>query len=283
MASLSSSFTLANQVSIPCLGFGTFMTPSSEIGEKSVLAALKVGYRLIDTASAYENEGMIGKALQESGLPREEVFLTTKLWNADQGFDATLTAFRKSLKKLGTDYLDLYLIHWPVAAGHRKDWPARVRETWAAFEKLYQDGKVRAIGVCNFLPRHFEALLSGANVPPMVNQIEFNPFCQQKEVTDFCRAHGILVEAWGPMQRGKVFRNPAIQEIAAQYGKDPGQICLKWELQQGILPLPKSVHPDRIQSNADVFDFELSDETMAQLSALSEKDSYTWDPHTSAF
>lgn len=254
------NYTLNNGVKIPVLGFGTWKAQDGEEAYQSVLAALKAGYRHIDTAAIYKNEGSVGRAIKDSGIPREELFITTKLWNSKHTYEEALEAFDSSMERLGLDYLDLYLIHWPNPKPVREDgaWQKRNAEVWRAMEDLYQAGKIRAIGVSNFLPHHLEALLETARVTPAVNQIRLAPGVYQTEAVDFCRAHDILLEAWGPFGQGELFQNPAVQAMADKYGKTVAQIALAWSLQEGFLPLPKSVTPSRIASNLDCFDIELS-------------------------
>ena len=252
--------TLRNGYGIPCLGFGTWKMPDGEVGIDAVHQALHDGYRHIDTAAAYDNEGTVGKALASGGVSREDVFVTTKVWNTDRGYDATLKAFEESRAKLHLDYVDLYLIHWPAAKGAEADWQRTNQETWRALETLYLDGLVRAIGVSNFKVRHLTRLIEQADIVPMVNQIELHPGLNQDETVSYCKEQHILVEAWGPLAQGKIFGNAEMQAIADRYGKNIAQIALRWILQRGILPLPKSVTRERIVSNAELFDFSLSPE-----------------------
>ena len=261
------SLTLNNGISMPQQGLGVFQIPDAAECRQSVLSALETGYRLIDTAACYGNERAVGEAVKRSGLPREAVFLTSKVWIQDAGYEKTLASFEKTLDNLGTDYLDLYLIHWPAAANRFDDWEAINRDTWRAMTELYQAGKIRAIGVSNFRPHHLKALLE-TEVPPMVDQIEFHPGCQQGETLAFCRERGILVEAWSPLARGRVLDHPTLTAIAQNHGKTPAQICLRWCLEQGVLPLPKSVTPARMAENGDLFSFALTPEDMAQIAAL---------------
>ena len=258
---------LQNGTSIPCMGFGTWQTPAEQ-ATAAVHAALAAGYRHIDTATSYRNEPDVGRALATSGVPRGEIFLTTKLWNPDQGYQSTLDACQRSLEWLQTDYLDLYLIHWPHDPKYFDNWEEKTAETWLAFEELYKRGIVRAIGLSNFRPRHMEHILSMCTVAPMVDQVEVHPGMPQDEVLSFCRAHDMVVEGWSPLGSGRIFQSPEMQEIAARYGKSVAQIGLRWSVQRGVIPLPKSVNPARIAENADVFDFTLSDEDMARVSAV---------------
>lgn len=255
--------TLNNGVKMPQVGLGVYKVDEGEVVINSVKKALEVGYRLIDTAAFYKNEHGVGQAIRESGVPREEVFVTTKVWNSDQGYDKTLQAFEESMEKLGLEYLDLYLIHWPLP---KQD---KYVETYRALEKLYEDGRVRAIGVSNFEPEHLEKLMAHCNVKPVVNQVECHPYLAQKELKDYCKKHDIIVEAWGPLMRGReVLDNDVIQAIAAKHGKSPAQVILRWHLQHDVIVIPKSVTPSRIEENFQVFDFELSAEEMKQIDAL---------------
>lgn len=265
MKTLKDRYILNNGIGIPCVGFGTWQTPDGEVALASVLEALEAGYRHIDTAAYYFNEESIGKAIRESEVSREDLFITTKLWNGDRGYDTTLRAFEKSMANLGLEYLDLYLIHWPAAKG---DWQKINSDTWAAFEKLYEDGRVRAIGVSNFKPHHLEPLMDKARVSPMVNQIEFHPGFMQMETVEFCRENEIIVEAWSPLGTGKVLSNDTLKDIAARYGKSVAQLCIRWCLQHKTLPLPKSVTPERIRENAEVFDFSIEEKDMETIDNL---------------
>ena len=249
--------TLANGVRMPQLGYGVYQVAAAET-ERCVADAIRVGYRSIDTAQAYHNEEGVGNAVRKSGLPREDFFLTTKVWISNGGYEKAKASIDESLAKLQTDYIDLLLIHQPF-----NDYYG----TWRAMEEAYKAGKLRAIGVSNFRPHHLKALLE-TEVAPMVNQIEFHPGCQQRETLAFCRDHGILVEAWSPLGRGRVLDHPTLTAIAQNHGKTPAQICLRWCLEQGVLPLPKSVTPARMAENGDLFTFALTPEEMDQLHAL---------------
>lgn len=255
---MNTHFELKNGVQIPAIGFGTWQTPDGTTAIKAVECAVRAGYRHIDTAAAYGNEKSVGEGIVRSGISREEIFVTSKVWNTERGYDTTLRAFDKTLADLGLDYLDLYLIHWPATVHRFDDWQRINADTWRAMEKLYREGKIRAIGVSNFLPHHLEALLNGATVQPMVNQIEFHPGFMQQECVAFCRSNGILVEAWSPLGTGRMLDNETLKTIAARYGKSVAQICIRWTLQHGVLPLPKSITPDRIRENLAVSGFVIS-------------------------
>jgi len=268
MNSLTDSYKLANAVAIPCVGFGTWQTPDGETAIQSVLAAVKAGYRHIDTAAAYGNEKGVGDAVKKCGIAREELFITSKLWNAERGYEKTLAAFEMTMEKLQLEYLDLYLIHWPAAKGEPSVWQKINLDTWRAFEHLYEAKRIKAIGVCNFLPHHLAPLMRDAKIKPMVDQIEFHPGYMQKETVDFCNANSILVEAWSPLGTGKMLTNETLIKIAEKYGKSAAQLCVRWCLQNNTLPLPKSVTPSRIEENAKVFDFEISADDMAAINAM---------------
>ncbi|MCX2926837.1 aldo/keto reductase [Streptomyces sp. NEAU-W12] len=266
--------TLNNGVTMPQLGFGVWQVPDPE-AETAVTAALEAGYRSIDTAAVYGNEEGTGRAVAASGIPREDLFVTTKLWNDDQGYDTTLRAFDTSLSKLGLDYVDLYLIHWPM--------PARGRyvDTYRAFEKLHAEGRIRAIGVSNFLPEHLEHLLEETSVVPAVNQIELHPHLQQSAAREYHAERGIATEAWSPLGSGKgLLEVPAIVAIARKHGRTPAQVVLRWHLQLGNVVIPKSVTPSRIEENIDVFDFSLDTEDLAAINALNEDRRLGSDPAT---
>lgn len=264
------TYQLNNGVKIPVLGFGTFKAKDGEEAYRAVLEALKAGYRHIDTAAIYQNEESVGQAIKDSGVPREELFVTTKLWNSQQTYEQARQAFEESLEKLGLDYLDLYLIHWPNPKPLRENdaWKTRNAEVWRAMEDLYQEGKIRAIGVSNFLPPHLDALLETATIVPAINQVRLAPGVYQDQVVDYCREKGILLEAWGPFGQGELFDSKEVQEIAANHGKSVAQIALAWSLAEGFLPLPKSVTASRIQANLDCFGIELSYEERETLKTI---------------
>ncbi len=270
MENLSSTRTLANGVKIPCIGYGTWQTPGGDVARDSVKKALELGYRHVDTATVYGNEASVGEGIRLSGVRREDVFITTKQWTDVRGFENTVAAAERALKTLGVDYLDLYLVHWPAVEKLSPDWAAINAETWRGFEKLYKDGKVRAIGVSNFMPAQLAALKECAEVQPMVDQVEFHPGYIQRNVLDYCRENGIVVEAWSPLGSGRLLADPLVNEIGAAHGKSAAQTCVRYALQHGIVPLPKSVTPERIAANADVFDFALTDAEMAALDAMPE-------------
>lgn len=259
-------FTLSNGVEIPAVGYGTYLT--SEKDDGTVAAALAAGYRHFDTASFYGTEQALGDALKAAGVPREELFLTSKLWKDEMGYENALAAFERSLQKLGTDYLDLYLIHWPRTDDLTAEWRQLDRDTWRALEELYRAGRVRSIGVSNFLPHHLRNLMETAEIAPMVNQIEFHPGYPQTWNVEFCKAHGILPEAWSPLGRTRVLQDERLAGIAAKYGKTVAQLCVRFALQCGVVPLPKSSSPARMQANLDVFDFVISDEDMDRILTL---------------
>ncbi len=260
---------LSNGVKMPWFGLGVWRVEEGREVEESVKAAIRTGYRSIDTAAIYGNEAGVGKAIKESGVAREELFITTKVWNADQGYDTTLKAFEESRKKLGLEYVDLYLIHWPVKG--------KYKDTWRALEKLYKEGAVRAIGVSNFQVHHLEDLMDSSELKPMVNQVEFHPLLTQKELLRFCKSQGIQLEAWSPLMQGNL-DVPLLKELAEKYKKTPAQIVLRWDLQHEVVTIPKSVKEHRIKENADIFDFELSQEDMDKIDGLNQNKRFGADP-----
>ncbi|KUK83445.1 aldo/keto reductase [Petrotoga sibirica] len=269
ITSIYDKVELANKVKIPWLGYGTYKAHGDELIE-GVKHALSIGYRLIDTAEMYENEEEIGKAIRQSKIPRNKIFITSKVWNTNQGFESTLNSFENSLKRLGTDYLDLYLIHWPVSG--------KYLETWEALEKLYKEGRVRAIGVSNFLIHHLQDIINNCEITPMVNQVEFHPYLLQRDLLDFCQKNKIRLEAWSPLMRGRVLDIPQLIDIAKKYKKTPAQIVLRWDLQHGVVTIPKSVHKERIKENADIFDFELTEEEMNIIDNLDQNKRFGANP-----
>jgi diketogulonate reductase-like aldo/keto reductase len=271
--------TLNNGVKIPQFGLGVWQAQDGEEVETAVTAALQAGYRLIDTAAVYGNEEGVGRAIAASGVPREELFITTKLWNADQGYDSTLEAFEKSRQRLGLEYIDLYLIHWPVPAQDK------YVESWKALEQLYKEEKVRAIGISNFKPAHIEKLLLSADIIPAVNQIELHPQFTQQETRQICQAHGIAVESYSPLGSGKstMLEDSTLLDIGKKHDKTPAQVILRWHIQNGLIVIPKSVRPERIQENFAIFDFELDEQDMALISTLDSGERIGADPDTANF
>lgn len=258
-------FELTNKVKIPNIGLGTWRMPESEQCEDMVLTAIDCGYRHIDTAYYYNNEKSVGQAIRKSAIHRNDLFITSKLWNDYHGYQSTLDMFNETLESLGTDYLDLYLIHWPNPLKFRDCWAESNAETWRAFEKLYRDGRIRAIGVSNFLPYHMDELLKTAEIAPMVNQIELNPGLNRTEEREYNDKYGILTEAWAPFRVGEILNDETVTRVAEKHGKSPAQAVLRWCLQMGVVPLPKSKTPERILENISVYDFELDEEDMAAL------------------
>lgn len=263
---LQDTVTLHNGVNMPGLGLGVFKVEEGQELVHAVQYAIGQGYRSIDTAAIYGNESGVGEGIRQgmknAGISRDELFVTSKVWNADLGYESTLAAYEASLQKLGLDYLDLYLIHWPVAG--------KYKEAWRALETLYASGKVKAIGVSNFQVHHLQDLMKGAEVVPMVNQVEYHPRLTQQEVGDFCREHGIQLEAWSPLMQGQLLDHPLLREIADKHNKEVAQVIIRWDLQNGVVTIPKSTKEQRIVSNADVFDFELSADEMKQITAMNE-------------
>ncbi|MCP4976224.1 MAG: aldo/keto reductase [Maribacter sp.] len=272
---LKGTFKLHNGVEMPYFGLGVYLSEDGQEVINAVKWAIEAGYRHIDTASMYNNEEGVGEGLKQSGIDRNEVFVVSKVWNSDQGYQSTLKAFYDSLECLDLDYLDLYLIHWPVKG--------KYKETWRALEHLYREKKVRAIGVSNFMKHHLEDLLQKTEIVPMVNQMEFHPYLVQQDLIDYCNAHQIQYEAWAPMMQGRIFNLDSVKKIAEKYGKSPGQIVLRWDLQKGVITLPKSVKKERIIANANIFDFELSNEDMVYLDNLEKGQRFGPDPDTFDF
>lgn len=268
---LADTVTLNNGVEMPWFGLGVYKAQAGTEVETAIHYALEAGYRHIDTAALYANEESVGKAIRESGIDRASIFVTTKVWNDDQGYDSTLRAFDASLKRLGMEYVDLYLVHWPISG--------KYKETWRALETIYEQGRARAIGVSNFQIRHLEDILSDCKVRPTVNQVEYHPLLTQQPLHAYCREHQIQLEAWSPIMRGNLDL-PVLQELARKYGKTPAQIVLRWDLQEEVVTIPKSVHRDHIIQNADIFDFELSPEDMEQIRGLNQNHRFGPDPDT---
>lgn len=270
ISNIGETITLHNGVKMPQLGFGVFKVKNGNETVESVKKAIEVGYRAIDTAAIYENEEGVGQAIRECGVPREELFITSKVWNTEQGYETTLKAFEDSLNRLGLEYLDLYLIHWPG-----KD---KYLETWRALVKLYKDGKVKSIGVSNFHVHHLENLLANSEVKPVVNQIELHPLLTQVEIRDYCAKHEIRVESWSPLGRGNLLEEPTINHIAKKHGKSSAQVLIRWHLQHDLVVIPKSITPSRIKENAQVFDFSLSLNEMNQIDALNKNERFGSNP-----
>ena len=283
MNSLTDCYKLSNGVEIPCIGFGTWQTPDGDVCVSSVLSAIEAGYRHIDTAQGYGNEESVGLAVKKSGIDRKDLFITSKLTNSEHGYERTLAAFEETMKKLDMDYLDLYLIHWPNPIAFRDHWQEANAGTWKAFEELYKAGRIRAIGISNFRPHHIEELMKTATVAPMVNQIRLCPGETQDEVVDYCRSHNIQLEAYSPLGVGRIFEVPEMKALAEKYGKSIAQICIRWSLQRGYLPLPKSVTPSRIKENTQVFDFELEAADVQLIADLKGCVGYSSDPDTTTF
>jgi len=267
--------TLANGVKMPYFGLGVFLTKEGTEVENSVKWALETGYIHIDTAAVYGNERGVGNAIKASGIPRDEIFITTKVWNENQRQNTVMKGFEESLEKLQTDYVDLLLIHWPVKG--------KFIETWKIIEEIYLSGRTRAIGVSNFLKHHLEELLPEAKIVLMVNQVECHPYLVQQDLQDFCRLHNIWYEAWSPMMRGEITKVPLMNQLAKKYGKTEAQIVLRWDLQKGIITIPKSVHKERIEENAKIFDFELSADDIQKIDSLDRDKRFGAHPDTFNF
>lgn len=282
MKSLTDTFKLYNGVEIPCVGLGTWQSPD-ETAKNAVLSALSLGYRLIDTAAAYGNERGVGDGIKSSGLKREEVFVTSKLRNAAHGYKATLEAFEGTMERLGLEYLDLYLIHWPNPVQFRTHWEESTAGTWAAFEELYKKGRIKSIGISNFMPHHIETLMKTATVKPMVNQLKLCPGITQPEIVKYCNENDIIVEAYSPFGTGSVFNNEEMKKLSAKYGKSVGQIALRWCLQNNFVSLPKSANPMRIKENAEIFDFKLTADDMNIIAGLTGSCGEAPDPDNILF
>lgn len=267
--SLSSRARLNNGVEIPVLGLGTFKVPN-DLAYKVVLQALELGYRHFDTAAYYGNEEGVGRAIRESGVPRDEIFVTTKLWNDDHGEKESLAAFERSLKLLGLEHVDMYLIHWP--RGHKRE------ETWRSLERICEEGGARAIGVSNYTTRHLEETLGDSSVIPAIDQVEFSPFLYQKGLLSYCRSKGIVLEAHSPLTRGRRLDDPRLAALSRSYGRTPAQMLIRWVLQKGMVVIPKSVHPERLRENAQVFDFSISPADEMLMDLFDEGLRTTWNP-----
>jgi methylglyoxal/glyoxal reductase len=270
MKSLHDTTTLHNGVKMPWFGLGVYKVHQGEEALHAVKHAINAGYKSIDTAALYDNEESVGQATKEAGIPREELFITTKVWNSNQRNDTVLEAFETSLSKLGLDYVDLYLVHWPVKG--------KYKETWKVLETLYKEGRVRAIGVSNFNIHHLEDLMSVAEIKPMVNQVELHPLLAQPELREFCTKHEIQIEAWAPLGQGRLLDHPVLQEIASAHHKSIAQVILRWDLQNRIVTIPKSIKESRIIENANIFDFTLNDSDMEKINALNENKRFGADP-----
>ena len=282
MKNIKDTFTLHNGVKIPAIGFGTWQIPDGEDISSLVREALAVGYRHIDTASIYKNECGVGTAIRESGIAREEIFVTSKLWNRFRGYDLTMQAFEKTMDRLGLEYLDLYLIHWPAVAKQFEN-PDEVNlSTWKAFIELYKSGRIKAIGVSNFLPHHLKPLME-TEIPPMVDQIEYHPGYLQQQTVDFCKKNGIIVEAWSPLGSGRMLQDETLISIANKYEKSVAQLCIRYCMQNDVLPLPKTSTMSRIKENISVYDFNISESDMAAISAMETKGFSGFDPDNPDF
>ncbi|PHQ28016.1 aldo/keto reductase [Leeuwenhoekiella nanhaiensis] len=275
ITNLQGTWELNNGYKMPYLGLGVWKAEDGEEVINAVKWAIEAGYRHIDTAKAYDNEEGVGKAIKESSVARKDLFITSKLWNSDQGYESTLKAFEKTLQRLDIDYLDLYLIHWPVEG--------KYKDTWRAMEKLYKEGKIKAIGVSNFLEHQLIDLMKDCEVRPMVDQLEFHPWLVQEDLQKFCAENDIQYEAWSPLMQGKAFKNETLKKIGEKYDKTPAQVVIRWDLQNGVITIPKSTSKDHIESNADVFDFELSEEDIQTINALDKGERIGPDPNNFDF
>lgn len=270
ITNIEGTFTLNNGLKMPYFGLGTWQAEEGPEVKNAIHYALDAGYKLIDTAAFYQNEKSVGEALKEHEIAREEVFITTKLWTDQMDYDKALKAYDDSLSRLAMDYVDLYLIHWPVSG--------KFKEAWKALEKIYKDGRVKAIGISNFLPVHLKQLLPDVEIVPTVNQMEFHPYLVQQELLDLCVENNIQYQAWSPIMQGRVFEIPELKKIGKKYRKNQAQVVLRWDLQRGVATIPKSVNQARIETNADLFDFELSDEDMVAINALDCNHRFGYDP-----
>lgn len=275
MLMLNPTKRLANGVEMPYVGLGVYLMTEKGVTYQSITKALEVGYRAIDTAAFYDNEEEVGEAIRHSEVPREDIFVTTKVWNDEQGYDETLRAFETSLRKLGLEYVDLYLTHWPIED--------KFLDTYRAIERLYDEKLIRVPGVSNHHEHHLEKIFANANVPPMVNQVELHPYLSQQPLREFCKEHNIAVTAWSPIGRARLLNDEIIQDIASEYNKSAAQIILRWHYQNDIITIPKSVTPSRIEENFAIFDFELSNEAIARLNAINKNERYGKDPDNFSF
>ena len=278
MSTPTDYFDLANGVKLPCIGFGTWQAADGKEAEEACLAALEAGYRHIDTAAIYKNEDSVGAAIKKSGIPREELFITTKLWNDAHEYEKVLPAFEDSLAKLGLDYVDLYLIHWPNPIQYRDNFVESIKATWKGMEEIYASGRAKAIGVSNFLPHHLEVVRSVAKVMPMVNQIRIHPGYVNVESIDYCLQHNIILEAYSPFGTGRFFEHPMLIEMAEKYNTTVAKLLMRWSLQMGFCPLPKSVHKKRIIDNLDVFGFEIQADDVEKLAKMENPGEVYTDP-----
>ena len=267
MKSIHDTYTLNNGVKVPCIAFGTYKAAEGNSAD-IIAAAIEEGYRYFDTASFYETEEYLAEAIQKSGLPREDFFIATKLWKEEMGYEETLAAFERSSKRLNTDYIDLYLIHWPKPTHDYENWKQLNIDTWKALEKLYKEGKVRAIGVSNFLPHHLDNLFENCEIKPMVDQIEYHPGYTQEATVQYCKQHDILVQAWSPIARGRILQDVTLIEMAEKYSVSVAKLALRFCIQNEVLPLPKASSKERMRENMNLFDFEISDEDMKRLNTL---------------
>lgn len=269
---------LLNNIEIPMLGYGTYKTAADEEGLQMIKDAIKAGYRHIDTAQGYKNEHLVGQAIRESGIPRNQFFVTTKVWNDNQGYDKTKESIEESLNKLNVDYIDLLLIHWPIPQGKNDEWKKLNQETWKAMEEYYDAGLIKAIGVSNFLEHHLNNLLESARIMPMVNQLEIHPYYQQQSTVKFCQDKGIIVESWGPLMRGKAFKDPKLIELAQRNNISVAQLCIRYCLDRNIVTLQKSSKFERMIDNARVFGYHLDEYTMNEIAKLDTDWCYTFHP-----
>ncbi len=278
MYEVKKDYELSNGVTIPSIGFGTWQTPDGDVAVEAVKKAISCGYRHIDTAQGYGNEASVGKAIRESGVDRKDLFITTKLVNDKHSYDLVMSSFAESLEKLELSYVDLFLIHWPNPIQYRDCWEAANAETWRAMEELYAAGKIRALGISNFRRHHIEALLKTAKIKPTVNQIRLCPGDPQAELVEYCRSLGIVLEAYSPLGTGKIFDVPEMKQLSEKYQRSIAQICIRWSLQMGFLPLPKSVTPARIEENLNVFDFSLEEDDVRLIADLKGCVGFSGDP-----